>query len=245
MIAGDTESEETGRLMDAETGVRSPRSRLSRSQSSGHPTTKEALAGMLSSWFSRRFFSGCAVLFPMVVTVYITWWFLRFFDNFFSPVYYALLGFHVFGLGFLTSMVFIFMTGVFVSSWVGGALLSVGEWIIKKLPLIKHIYSAAKQVTAGLNPENENAKSFRECVVIRHPRHGEYAIAFITGETVFQTAKGDMKLYSVYVPTNHVYVGDIFLMGTDDIIRPHLSVREGLEIVVSVGMALPPTLKIH
>ena len=130
------------------------------------------------------------------------------------------------------------MTGVFVSSWVGGALLSVGEWIIKKLPLIKHIYSAAKQVTAGLNPENENAKSFRECVVIRHPRHGEYAIAFITGETVFQvrnnvccklcqsiasgassplqtnathmsphplqTAKGDMKLYSVYVPTNHV-----------------------------------------
>lgn len=82
--------------------------------------------------------------------------------------------------------VFIFMTGVFVSSWVGGALLSVGEWIIKKLPLIKHIYSAAKQVTAGLNPENENAKSFRECVVIRHPRHGEYAIAFITGETVFQ-----------------------------------------------------------
>jgi len=42
--------------------------------------------------------------------------------------------------------VFIFMTGIFVSSWIGGALLSVGEWIIKKLPLIKHIYSAAKQV---------------------------------------------------------------------------------------------------
>lgn len=140
----------------------------------------------------------------------------------------------------LLLQVFIFMTGVFVSSWIGGALLSVGEWIIKKLPLIKHIYSAAKQVTAGLNPENENAKSFRECVIIRHPRHGEYAIAFITGETVFQvcrsttfclpvqnafevddckcesssadhrldvvlqTPKGEMKLYSVYVPTNHV-----------------------------------------
>lgn len=42
--------------------------------------------------------------------------------------------------------VFIIMTGVFVSSWMGGAALSVGEWIIKKLPLIKHIYSAAKQV---------------------------------------------------------------------------------------------------
>ena len=84
--------------------------------------------------------------------------------------------------------VFIFMTGVFVSSWMGGAALSLGEWIIKKLPLIKHIYSAAKQVTAGLNPENENARSFRECVIIRHPRHGEFAFGFITGETVLQAS---------------------------------------------------------
>ena len=134
-----------------------------------------------------------------------------------QPVYFALFGFHVFGLGFVTSMVrclmphsrtlrvlanhvqlsarlkalvqvqiFIFMTGVFVSSWMGTAALSLGEWIIKKLPLVKHIYSAAKQVTAGLNPENENARSFRECVLIRHPRHGEYAFGFITGETILQ-----------------------------------------------------------
>ncbi len=82
--------------------------------------------------------------------------------------------------------IFIFMTGVFVSSWMGTAALSLGEWIIKKLPLVKHVYSAAKQVTAGLNPENENAKSFRECVLIRHPRHGEYAFGFITGETILQ-----------------------------------------------------------
>lgn len=119
----------------------------------------------------------------------------------------------------LPPQLFIFMTGVFVSSWIGGVLLSVGEWLIKKLPLVKHIYSAAKQVclshsdapyitnelylvrrymlvessvfwwalvlcsggycdrnrsttlqlsscgsqvTAGLNPENAEAKSFRE-----------------------------------------------------------------------------------
>ena len=161
--------------------------------------------------------------------------------------------------------IFIFMTGVFVSSWMGTAALSLGEWIIKKLPLVKHVYSAAKQVTAGLNPENENAKSFRECVLIRHPRHGEYAFGFITGETILQVGaqlsaavcwapsfhprmpestlplqmpQGESKLYSVYVPTNHVYVGDIFLLTSEDIIKPNLSVREGLEIVVSVGTVL-------
>ena len=57
-----------------------------------------------------------------------------------------------------------------------------------------------------------------------------------------QDADGDLQLFSVYVPTNHVYVGDVFLLPKQDIIKPNLSVREGLEIVVSVGMALPPQL---
>ncbi len=81
---------------------------------------------------------------------------------------------------------FIFMTGIFVSSWVGAFFLSMGEWIIRKLPLVKHIYSAAKQVSAAVNPANESTKSFRECVIIRHPRAGEFAFAFVTGQTVLQ-----------------------------------------------------------
>ncbi|DBA93546.1 hypothetical protein WJX82_008734 [Trebouxia sp. C0006] len=226
-------------LVEITNGEDSPKSKSPRH---GHSTSKEVASAVTSSWVSRRFLSGCAVLFPLVVTVYVTWWFLTFFDNFFSPVYEALFGFHVFGLGFVTSMAFIFCTGVFVSSWLGSLLLQVGEWIIKKLPLVKHIYSAAKQVSAAVNPANETTQSFRECVLIRHPRNGEYAFGFITGSTLLQDVHGDVQLFSVYVPTNHIYVGDVFLLGKQDIIKVNLSVREGLEIVVSVGMALPQNL---
>lgn len=59
------------------------------------------------------------------------------------------------------------------------------------------------------------------------------------------TPDGDIELFTVYVPTNHVYVGDIFLLSAKDIIRNNLSVREGIEIVVSVGMAVPPKLVAH
>eukprot|EP00959_Pyramimonas_sp_CCMP1952_P266464 5570700-Pyramimonas_sp.AAC.1 len=52
----------------------------------------------------------------------------------------------------------------------------------------------------------------RECVLIRHPRQGEYAFAFVTGECLFQKADGAITLFSVFVPTNHIYVGDIFLL---------------------------------
>jgi uncharacterized membrane protein len=184
------------------------------------------------------------VLFPGVVTFWIIWWFLHLFDSFFSPVYEYVFGFHVFGLGFLTSMAFIFATGVFTSSWIGGAFLGLGEYIIRKVPLVKHIYSAAKQVSGAVSPDHGATNSFRECVIIRHPRNGEYAFAFITGQTTLAMPEGDEDLYVVYVPTNHVYVGDIFLLGARDVIRSNLSVREGIECVVSVGMAVPPKLTV-
>ena len=57
-----------------------------------------------------------------------------------------------------------------------------------------------------------------------------------------QSGAQELQLLSVYVPTNHVYIGDVFLMEEKDVIHTNLSVREGLEVVVSVGMAVPPTL---
>ena len=88
-----------------------------------------------------------------------------------------------------------------MSSYLGGLLLSLGEWIIKKLPLVKHVYSAAKQVSAAVNPSNETAQSFRECVIIRHPRHGEFAFGFITGQTTLQVRETDRQLPA------HCYIG--------------------------------------
>lgn len=205
-------------------------------------TPRQALYNVLTSWFSKRFMTGFAILFPIVVTAYITYWFLAFFDNFFSPLFRRMIGFNPFGLGFITSMVFIFVTGVVMSSWAGGFLLRIGEWCIQKTPVVKHIYSASKQVSSAINPDNETAKAFKECVIIKHPRNGEYAFAFITGETWVQTPGGDLRLNTVYVPTNHVYVGDVFLLQPRDILKPNISVREGLEIVVSCGMAIPESI---
>jgi len=60
------------------------------------------------------------------------------------------------GLGFITSVTFIFLIGVFMSSWVGASVLSLGEWIIKRMPLVRHIYNASKQISAAISPGNIN-----------------------------------------------------------------------------------------
>ncbi|KAF2953506.1 hypothetical protein DAI22_01g412800 [Oryza sativa Japonica Group] len=238
--------------------------------SSPTTSTRKACCAVLQSWVSRKFMTGwyifdrnqvkhvtkqkvknhalfffpfffCSVvLFPVAVTFFITWWFIQFVDGFFSPLY-AKLGIDIFGLGFLTSLVFIFLVGIFVSSWVGSTIFWVGEWFIKKMPFVRHIYSASKQVSTAISPD-QNTTAFKEVAIIRHPRIGEYAFGFITSTVVLQTDKGDEELCSVYVPTNHLYIGDIFLVNSEEIIRPNLSIREGIEIIVSGGMTMPQVI---
>ena len=283
--------------------------------------TRQAISSVLSSWVSRRFLGGLAVLLPIAVSVFATVWFLNFFDRLFAPPLEALLGFRVVGLGFATSMLFIFATGVVASSYVGGALISLGEWVIRRLPLVKHVFSAAKQISAAISPSGaeggENGGvggSFRECVLVKNPRLGNFMLGFVTGATRVRiessspsggapppaaaaaddgTAKKelprDLDLVAVYAATNHFVFGDVFLVprsvrslllllpfffpgdaerekgreragkkkthprplpkkmtpkneNSQEIIRTNLSVREGIEIIVSMGMALPKEL---
>ncbi|PKI76285.1 hypothetical protein CRG98_003396 [Punica granatum] len=185
--------------------------------------------------------TGCVILLPIAITFYITWWFIHFVDGFFSPIY-AQLGIDVFGLGFITSITFIFLVGVFMSSWLGASVLSLGEWFIKRMPFVRHIYNASKQISAAISPD-QNMQAFKEVAIIRHPRIGEYAFGFITSSSVvLQNYMEEEELCCVYVPTNHLYIGDILLVNSKDVIRPNLSVREGIEILVSGGMSMPQIL---
>lgn len=56
------------------------------------------------------------------------------------------------GLGFVTSLLFVFLVGVFVSSWLGATVFWIGEWFIKRMPFVKHIYSASKQISSAISP---------------------------------------------------------------------------------------------
>ncbi|KAL0438263.1 UNVERIFIED_CONTAM: protein LIKE COV 2 [Sesamum latifolium] len=189
--------------------------------SPSNSSTRKACYAVLRSWVSKKFMTGC------LLTV--------------SSVLYERLGVDIFGLGFITSLIFIFFVGIFASSWLGATVFLIGEWFIKRMPFIKHIYSASKQISSAISPD-QNTTAFKEVAIIRHPRVGEYAFGFITSYLVLQRDNGDEELCSVYVPTNHLYIGDVFLVFSKDIIRPNLSIREGIEIIVSVGMSMPQVI---
>ncbi|WRX32282.1 Protein CONTINUOUS VASCULAR RING 1-like - like 5, partial [Theobroma cacao] len=154
------------------------------SSSSSHHTGRETFYKVVRSWASKKFMTGCVILFPIAITFYITWWFIHFVDGFFSPIY-AQLGIDIFGLGFVTSITFIFLVGVFMSSWLGASVLGLGEWFIKRMPFVRHIYNASKQISSAISPD-QNTQAFKEVAIIRHPRIGEYAFGFITSAVTLQ-----------------------------------------------------------
>nr|GEX63093.1 protein like COV 2-like [Tanacetum cinerariifolium] len=125
----------------------------------------QACYAVLQSWVSKKFMTGCVVLFPIAVTFFVTWWIVQFFDGFFSLIYERL-GVEIFGLGFLTSLIFIFFVGIFASSWMGATVFWVGERFIKRMPFVKHIYSASKQISAIISPVSVQKKLCKKLLML-------------------------------------------------------------------------------
>ncbi|KAH9711463.1 protein LIKE COV 3 [Citrus sinensis] len=95
------------------------------------------------------------------------------------------------------------------------------------------------RVLSPLSTPDQKTKAFKEVAIIRHPRIGESAIGFITSTLILHGSSGQEELCCVFVPTNHLYIGDIVFISSKDILRPNLSVREGIEIVISGGISIP------
>jgi uncharacterized membrane protein len=85
----------------------------------------------------------------------------------------------------------------------------------------------------------DNLVAFKEFVLVPHGEKG-YNFGFLTGEVALQREGGETEpLVAVYVPTNHLYLGDIMLVRREDIIRTRLTIPQGIQIVLSGGISIP------
>jgi uncharacterized membrane protein len=88
----------------------------------------------------------------------------------------------------------------------------------------------------------ERRSSFKEVVLVQHPREGTYAFGFVTSEILLETPHGKREMVTVFVPTNNLYLGDVVVIPRDDVIPTALGVEEGLRIILSAGTATPTRL---
>jgi uncharacterized membrane protein len=194
------------------------------------------MPGRVQSWFRIRFIAGFFVTVPVVLTAWVLWVFYREVDGFFSPVYEQLLGRRVPVLGFLTAVVLIFLIGVVATNVVGRKVLHWAERVLLRVPIVRRVYPAVKELVDAFSPARRGG--FRQFVIVEHPREGTFTYGFLTGDVRVEGAE-PKQLVSVYLPTNHLYLGDIILVPPKAVVPTGLTIEEGIRIILSGGTAAP------
>ncbi len=187
-------------------------------------------------WLRRRFIAGFFVAVPVVASVAALVWTFRVIDGFTAPIYAQLLGRSVPGLGLLTTGIALLLVGILATNVIGRRLLLRVEHWLMLVPLFRTVYAPVKQLVLAFSPDNEYG--FKQVVLIEEPGR-RYVIGFLTREFTLGDEGAARALAAVYVPTNHLYLGDVIVYPREQLLFPDLSVEEGVRIFLTGGMALP------
>jgi len=192
----------------------------------------------------RYFVAGLLVWLPIVATYIVLSFAIRLIDRSLLLLPTAirpenLIGFKIPGLGVILTLILVLVTGLIVANFFGRRMVSAWESLLSRIPLVRTVYGAVKQITASLF--SDAGQSFREMVLVEYPRKGIWVLAFVTGDTPkkFQQVAGQ-DLINIYVPTTPNPTSGVYIMvPRADVKRLDVPVEVGLKMILSAGVINP------
>ena len=190
-------------------------------------------------WLRRSFIAGFFVTVPLFVSVAAFVWTFRIVDGLTTPMSERLFGRHVPGLGIVATAAGILVVGAIATNVLGKRLLQRGESILLRVPVFRTIYAPVKELAVAFSPDN--ASGFKRVVLVEGK--AGYALGFLTREFTVDRSSGPEPMLAVYVPTNHLYIGDIVVCRRDQALFPDISVEDGIKIFLTGGTGMPARLR--
>jgi uncharacterized membrane protein len=194
----------------------------------------------LSRALRNTFIAGLVILVPIVLTAKGLWWLFAYVDGLARPLAVRMVGRPIPGIGFVTTVAIVFLTGLLLSRGPLRRLLESFEDLLDAVPFVGTVYGTTKKVLAGFGkPESQSV--FQRFVLAR--LSGRTTPGFVTG--TFTLKRRDQSVESfctVYIPTNHLYVGDVVVLPVADVIETDLSIEDGVSIILSAGASVPATV---
>jgi uncharacterized membrane protein len=187
-------------------------------------------------WLRRRFIAGFFVTVPLIISIAALVWIFGIIDDFTAPLATRLVGRAAPGVGILMTLIVVLVVGAVATNVIGRRMLARAEAWLVRVPVFRTIYSPVKQLVAAFSPDNEYG--FKRVVMVEDARRG-LVMGFLTKEFTVDRGHGPEALIAVYVPTNHLYLGDIVLCPRDRAFYPDVTVEEGVRIFLTGGMGLP------
>jgi uncharacterized membrane protein len=198
---------------------------------------RKALA-TLRNWF----FTGIVVSAPIGITVWLVWSVIAFVDQNIKPLIppewnpETYLKFALPGFGIVVAVVWLTLLGALTANLVGRSLINFGERVLARVPLVRSIYSAVKQVFETF--ASSEASSFKEAVLIEFPGPGLWAIGFITSKSPGAEITATVPdAIGVMIPTSpNPAMGHLCYVTPDKIRKLDMSIDKAAKLVISFGV---------
>ncbi len=198
----------------------------------------------MSRWTSgarRALLAGIAVAVPAVATFLALRFLFRTLDAVLGPWIGSLIGRQIPGLGVIATLILLWLLGMIATHYLGARIIAVIEGLFSRVPLVRRIYSASKEVVESATLSKQGA--FREVVMVEVPRRGTYSYGFVTSYTVRHDGETSIRLANVFIPNPPVPTsGALIAVPVGDLHYVDLEVEEALKLVLSGGMAAPGDL---
>lgn len=183
------------------------------------------------------FITGLLVIVPIVITYLTITWLFSVIDGLLEPLWFRYFQRHIPGIGFLTTILVIFIAGFLATNVIGKQILEGVENILLRIPVSRSIYATTKQLMDSFSPTSK--ASFKQVILVKHPENDSYSMGFLTKELVIE----GVDMVAAYIPTNHVYFGNIILVKRELVVFTDMAVEEGLKAILTAGTALPGKIK--
>ncbi len=194
------------------------------------------------------FFTGLVITGPVGITLYLSWsliqlidaWVKPFLPTMYNPDNY--LPVEVPGFGLFAALVAITVIGFLTANIAGRSLIGFGESILGRMPLVRNLYSALKQIFETVL--NDSGRNFTKAGLVEYPRKGLWAIVFLATDTKGEVADHlkdeGADTVSVFLPTTpNPTSGFLLFVPREDIIELSMSVEDAAKLVISAGLVSP------
>lgn len=189
------------------------------------------------------FVTGLIVLIPLVLTIYIIWKLFIAIDGILQGVVSQLfsrlglgeVGQTYIGLGFISVILLILLTGLIARNYIGKKVIQWGEMLFTQIPLINRIYIAIQQLSNAFLSEKREV--FKKAVLIEYPRKGIYSIGFFTQDTRGEVQERlQTDVVSVFLPTTpNPTSGFLLFVPKTEVVELDMSIEDALKLVISGG----------
>jgi uncharacterized membrane protein len=184
-----------------------------------------------------KFLAGLVIVIPIMLTVKALSWLFLTVDSLLGPSAEVFFGRRVPGVGVVLTAGIVLLAGFLFSAGPLRRVLHALEGVVDAVPLVGSVYGAIKKVLQGFG-DPDAPSAFQRFVLARLP--GRTTPGFLTGTfTLTQPDGSSESLCTVYVPTNHLYVGDVVVLPARDVIETDLTVQDGVSLILSAGSSVP------